>query len=444
MGMVGHRPAALAMAALAMAALAMAALAMAALAMVAALLVPAPAGADPKPAAPDQTLKQLEHDLSAGRNRQTRLDRESATLKATLEALRARLVVASDAASRQQATLSQLEATLTSLEAEEQQQSADLAAHRRDLSRLIGALYRLSLTPPEALIVRPEAPVDAVRTALLLRQALPALHDRTEALARVLDRLQDLRRRLNAQRDEAEATRTALAARLAEVGQMVEEREALARETEAERQRNSQKMTQLAAQATDLRQLLEQIEADHRAEAERSAGVPPGPAGSGAPGPEPRQSARSEPPPAAAAAGPGPAPDAHGDGSGLRLPAAGRIALAYGAVDRFGLTSRGLHIACEPGTPVVAPLDGTIRFAGRFRNYGQILIVEHSNGYHSLIAGLGRIDTAVGRSVSAGEPVGVVADPADGVPDLYFELRRNGQPINPRRGIPALDGKGQG
>jgi len=129
---------------------------------------------------------------------------------------------------------------------------------------------------------------------------------------------------------------------------------------------------------------------------------------------------------------------------GLRLPAAGQVVLTYGAIDRFGTTSRGLHIASEPGTPVVAPLAGTIKFAGRFRNYGQILIVEHSNGYHSLIAGLGRIDTAVGRLVSAGEPIGVVADPADGVPDLYFELRRNGQPINPRRGIPALDGKGQG
>ena len=128
----------------------------------------------------------------------------------------------------------------------------------------------------------------------------------------------------------------------------------------------------------------------------------------------------------------------------VRLPAAGGVATEYGEADRFGTTSRGLHIAAAAGTPVVAPLDGTIKFAGRFRTYGQILIVEHRNGYHSLIAGLGRIDTSVGRSVSAGEPIGVVAEPAEAAPDLYFELRRNGQPINPRNTLPALDGKGQG
>ncbi len=406
------------------------------------LAVAGNAAADPT-AASDQTLKRLEQDLSTGRDRQNRLDHQSATLKANLEALRARLIDASDAASRQQATLNQLEATLAGLETEEREQTNAIATHRRDIAKLVGALYRLSLTPPEALIVRPEAPTDAVRAALLLRHALPALHSRTEALAHSLDRLQDLRRRLKARHDEAAATRSALATRLAEVGKMVTEREALARETEAERQQNTQKMAALAAQATDLRQLLEQIEADHRAEAERGTGPEP-------PLTEPvsrtldsKQTHHIDRPPTAAAP-PIPGPDPYGIMEGLRLPAAGRIALAYGAVDRFGTTSRGIHIVSEPGTPVVAPLNGTIKFAGRFRNYGQILIVEHSNGYHSLIAGLGRIDTVVGRQVSAGEPVGVVADPADGVPDLYFELRRNGQPINPRRGIPALDGKGQG
>ncbi|CAK0754013.1 hypothetical protein CCP1ISM_5480001 [Azospirillaceae bacterium] len=93
---------------------------------------------------------------------------------------------------------------------------------------------------------------------------------------------------------------------------------------------------------------------------------------------------------------------------------------------------------------MVAPQDGTIRFAGPFRGFGQLLIVDHGNGYHSLIAGLGRIDTTVGRPVSAGEPIGIVGDPADGVSELYFELRRSGQPVNPRHGIRSPDAKGHG
>jgi septal ring factor EnvC (AmiA/AmiB activator) len=405
------------------------------------LLLTATPGLAVDPAAPDQTLRKLERDLSAGRDRQSRLERQSLSLRADLQALRARLVAASDAASRQQADLADIESTLARSEADERTQSASLASRRREIAELSGALYRLSLTPPEALIVRPEAPVDALRTALLLQQALPLVRQRADAVAAAIGRIHELRRRLETERNQVRAARAAMATRLAEIGDLVAQREALARETDTERQQNAQRIAALIAQASDLRQLFERLEAERRSAAERPhpeppplPPIPPDPSLATAPTP----SAHSEPERVTAA--PRPA-----GGEGWRLPAAGRVALTYGDTDRFGTTSRGVHIAAPSGTPVVAPFEGTIRFAGTFRAYGQILIVEHINGYHSLIAGLGRIDTGVGRTVSAGEPVGVVAEPGtDGIPDLYFELRRNGQPVNPRRGIPGLDGKGQG
>ncbi|MEI6557861.1 MAG: peptidoglycan DD-metalloendopeptidase family protein [Rhodospirillaceae bacterium] len=375
-----------------------------------------------------EALRRLEKDLSAGRDRQTRLERQSEALKADLAALRAKLIVAGDEAARKQADVAAIDATLGRTEADDRQQTAALAAHRREISELVAALYRLSLTPPEALIVRPEAPIDALRTALLLQTALPALRARSEALAGSLDRLQNTRRRLKSQREEAVATRIAYAVRLQEISDLVAEREGLARETDSERQQNAQRMAALAGQATDLRQLMERVEGEHRRAALAEPPPPPPP----------------RPPESGPAAPAESAPPLRAGHQAARLPTAGGIATDYGETDRFGTTSRGLHIAAQAGAPVVAPMDGTIKFAGRFRTYGQILIVEHRNGYHSLIAGLGRIDTSVGRAVSAGEPIGVVAEPADAVPDLYFELRRNGQPINPRSGLPALDGKGQG
>ena len=74
-------------------------------------------------------------------------------------------------------------------------------------------------------------------------------------------------------------------------------------------------------------------------------------------------------------------------------------------------------------------------FAGPFRGYGQILIIGHGDGYHSLLAGLDRIDSSVGQWLVAGEPVGTMPDGA-GKPRLYLELRHDNQPINPRRGWP--------
>ena len=92
--------------------------------------------------------------------------------------------------------------------------------------------------------------------------------------------------------------------------------------------------------------------------------------------------------------------------------------------------SKGLTIAARPGATVVSPFDGTvIAFAGPFRGYGELLIIEHTEGYHTLLAGLGRIDGTVGQRVLAGEPVGLMGD--EKAAALYVELRRDGQPINP-------------
>ncbi|MBL0930093.1 MAG: peptidoglycan DD-metalloendopeptidase family protein [Alphaproteobacteria bacterium] len=80
---------------------------------------------------------------------------------------------------------------------------------------------------------------------------------------------------------------------------------------------------------------------------------------------------------------------------------------------------------------MIAPFDGTVAFAGPFRGYGLILILEHSGGYHSVLAQLGRIDAVVGQAVTAGEPVGRAGASEQGTPVLYLELRRNGQPVDP-------------
>jgi len=80
---------------------------------------------------------------------------------------------------------------------------------------------------------------------------------------------------------------------------------------------------------------------------------------------------------------------------------------------------------------VLAPFDGQVIYRGPFRSYGEILIIQHGGGYHSVLAGLGRSDAAVGQWVLAGEPVGAMGSPQDGKAQLYVELRRDGHPIDP-------------
>ena len=114
----------------------------------------------------------------------------------------------------------------------------------------------------------------------------------------------------------------------------------------------------------------------------------------------------------------------------MPFPARGEIAVKFGQADNLGNPSKGISIETRPGAQVIAPYDGQVVFAGPFRGYGLLLIIEHGEGYHTLLAGMSRIDGAVGQHLVSGEPVGVMGS-ADSKPLLYLELRRNGQPVNP-------------
>jgi septal ring factor EnvC (AmiA/AmiB activator) len=115
----------------------------------------------------------------------------------------------------------------------------------------------------------------------------------------------------------------------------------------------------------------------------------------------------------------------------LPRPAVGRLIGRYGEVTSTGLTQKGLTFETQPSAQVVAPYEGNVVYAGRFRGYGELLIIEHGEGYHSLLAGLARIDSTIGQWVVAGEPVGVMDSSDNQKPVLYVELRRDSQPINP-------------
>jgi septal ring factor EnvC (AmiA/AmiB activator) len=222
---------------------------------------------------------------------------------------------------------------------------------------------------------------------------------------------------------------------------LIRRREALVSETESERQAVEARLQQLADEADTLLELLDRLIEETPVEAPVDV-----PVAEAEPAPPPTP-AELEAAAVATALAEGRAL-VHGQVAsrlsalpvfdGVIMPASGEIIVRYGQPDASGITSRGLTLSPYPGAPVVAPLDGEVRFAGQFKGYGRLLILEHAGGYHSLIAGFGRLDARAGQRVLAGEPVGVTALPQSGDtdnPDLYFEFRSNGQPINPVQGL---------
>jgi murein hydrolase activator len=124
----------------------------------------------------------------------------------------------------------------------------------------------------------------------------------------------------------------------------------------------------------------------------------------------------------------------------LPFPVNGVRIKEFGAADGLGSTEKGLSISARPGAQVTAPCDGWVVYAGPFRNYGQLLILNAGGGYHVLLAGMERISVDLGQFVVTGEPVAGMGGRAQiaallaigsGQPVLYVEFRKDGIPVDP-------------
>lgn len=125
----------------------------------------------------------------------------------------------------------------------------------------------------------------------------------------------------------------------------------------------------------------------------------------------------------------------------LSKPVAGKQLIGFGGKDDIGRETTGASFAARPGDAVTAPADGRVLYSGPFRSYGQLLILDAGDGYHVVLAGMGRIDVETGQFVSAGEPVAVMgarrlasiatAEFGATQPALYVEFRKDGKPVDP-------------
>nr|CAM74117.1 Peptidase M23B [Magnetospirillum gryphiswaldense MSR-1] len=125
------------------------------------------------------------------------------------------------------------------------------------------------------------------------------------------------------------------------------------------------------------------------------------------------------------------------------FPAKGSVVERFGQPNEVGVINKGISIATRKGAQIIATYDGQVAFAGPFRGYGLLLIIDHGEGYHTLLAGMARIDANVGQKLTAGEPVGIMGED-EAKPALYIELRRQGQPVNPLPWLTAQKSKGHG
>ncbi len=371
-------------------------------------------------AATKNRLQGMERTLEKDRQKQRLLKRKAGALQREVLGLQKQLVEAAGALQDHEANVSELGVGLARLRREEEAKIRRLERNRGQFARVLMALERLARRPPEALIVQPLGIADMVRSAILLRAAVPRIKSRAGRLRGEVLALAETRRHLDHRRGEMAVATAAMEEKRTRLDALLSRKKEARRQTLSESEEAARRYRAMARQAKSLRGFLKRLRAERRRKEEKRA--PPSPA---AAKPPPGQSIKQ----------------ARGT---LPFPAVGRLIGLYGQASATGLTRKGIVIETRAGARVVAPHGGQVVFAGRFRGYGQLLIIEHGEGYHSLLAGLARIDNAIGQSVSAGEPVGVMGKPNGQKPTLYVELRRDGQPINPLPWLAARKGRVSG
>lgn len=384
-------------------------------------LLSSPALAEPPlPPKKTESLSVLKEKVQTEKEKQKELDQKAKELESNLSEIKGNLVKTAREVRKSEQTMQTLELQMAALKKKKLELNSDLASDRASLSSLIIALERIRRLPPETLIAKPGAPRETAQAATALGAILPELNRRAEALRVKLEELNAVEEDLADSQLELKSTYEGLKTEKAKMDGQLASRASLYAKTRQDAKSQQQAVESASKEAADFEDLIRKIEEKNR---------------------ELREQADAR-----AASKPSARPRAHEKGLDERklaatlpslgdaqLPVSGIVRVRYGEEDEIGATSQGVRIESRSGAVVVAPLGGVVRYAGPFKSYGNIILLEHKNNYHSLIAGLSKIDTVVGQSVGSGEPIGSLGSQTGVRPSVYYELRLNGQPIDPAR-----------
>lgn len=387
-----------------------------------------PAAAQPTPGAPATTddkagpqdqLRGVEDTIRASDEQRRKIEADIESLRADKARLNAALIDTTAKVQDGERQIAAANQRLDGLNANADALSRSLDNRRAVVAEVLAVLQRMGRDPPPAILVRPQDMAEAIRAATLLGSTVEALKSETDALRADLAQLADLRVAIGKQRDDLAQRQTALAADKTRLAALVDARQRSLDEAQQALAAQRDRAAQLANQAANLKDLIAKMESAGAADQANAADIAAKAAAL-------RNADPGRLKPAVAFV------DAKGS---LALPVAGAVLKTFGDPDGFGGAEKGISVGTPAGATVASPVDGSVVFAGRYRSYGQLLIINAGQGYYFVLAGMDRINVSVGQFVLAGEAVATMGDGAARTaaaaaigatqPVLYIELRKD-------------------
>ncbi|WP_054309788.1 murein hydrolase activator EnvC [Mesorhizobium sp. 1M-11] len=390
--------------------------------------------------APDADQNRAEYErvakeITLSAERLSKLAADIATVKKDSASITAALIQSAKTEQKLGQDIEDISGKVGGLKEQEKKLRESLAARRDVLAEVLGALQRMGLNPPPAILVKPEDALSSVRSAILLGAVVPELRHRADIVVTELKELSRVTTSIEAERTRLAAAVTDQVAEKQRLNLLLQAKEKLQSETETALVDEQKKARDLAAKASSLKDLIASLDAE--AEKTRKAAE------------KARQNEAAQADADAKAAATA-VPEANRLASSVpfsamqgqvSLPVTGKIRRRFGADDGTGGAMLGDMVATQSGAIVTAPADGSVLYAGPFRSYGQLLILNAGDGYHVVLAGMSKLNVAAGQAVLAGEPIGTMGEArvastsatqnGNTTLELYIEFRKDGKPVDP-------------
>lgn len=340
-------------------------------------------------------LMRIEKDTQQKQQRIERIENKTNQAAQALNRLQKQLVQTAKDVQKLEKSLAQLHGKEAELNAQLSISLSELEATQGRMGVLSSAAYRLERRPAALTLLQPGDRLNNARLASLLQKTMPSLREQAKGAKEQITKIETIRNQIMQHRQESLAMRSQLKNRQERMSSMIVDRKTLLGRGKAYLNQETKQLKALSQQAANLQDLIRSLPVDKG-----------------------RLSTPQHPLQAI---------------GNLRMPVSGTVSAAFGDRSALGGKRNGMEIEAGGGALVVAPFPGIIRYTGDFLSYTGLVIIEHAGGYHTLLSGLKEMHVVPGQAIVSGEPIGILIDSESHPSRVYFELRKEGQPIDPLR-----------
>lgn len=350
-----------------------------------------------------EELLRIRQEMERQQKIKSDLESQANKLEREAKDIQKRMVSAAKEVRSQENKMSSIDEKIKKLEDEKEENEETLKSQRESLVNLMASLQKLSLIPMETFFLFPEDPAKLSQSAMVIATIIPEIQKKQKELEQTIVRQEKVVTSLRQNAEKLEKETKILSRHVNSMDKMVKEKNTLQDKALKDSEKAVARTKELVKRSKQIEELLKKLEKERRAKTKarpKDADVPLGDS------------------PFAAAA------------KTLPVPVQGKLVKDFGEPNEAGSFEKGLSFQTRASATVIAPFDGKVSFRGHFMGYGELVILDHGDHFYSLLAGIGQIDVNLGSDVLAGEPVGKMPNAKN--PVFYFEIRKDGQPINPK------------